>query len=65
MAKSKKSKPEIRIPKLPDNEQVKAFSELVSIAIDISLCEPTDTEELSKLIPRLRKVIKKIRMMGR
>ena len=61
MAKSKKAKPELRIPKIPDNEQVKAFQELISIAIDISLCEPTDTEELSKLIPRLRKVIRKIR----
>jgi len=61
MAKSKKTKPEIRIPKIPDNEQVRALHELISIAIDISLCEPTDTEELSKLIPRLRKVIRKIR----
>ena len=57
--KTTKAKTEPEKPKL--DERSLLFQELINTAIEISLCEPTDKEELAKLIPRLRKIIKKIR----
>ena len=61
MTSKKKKSVEIKEQTAQPDKRALLFQELIAIAIDISLCNPDDTEELSMLIPRLRSVIKKIR----
>ncbi|RLF06750.1 MAG: hypothetical protein DRJ60_04010 [Thermoprotei archaeon] len=62
MSRRKKSKTEAPSEKPKPDPRSILLQELINIAIEISLCEPNDRDELSKLIPQLRKIIKKIRM---
>jgi len=61
MAKKKTVQVRPMVKKPEPDERTLLLQELINIAIEISLCEPDDKEELAKLIPRLRKLIRKIR----
>lgn len=61
MGKRKTQTPRPEVIKPQVDEKTKLFQELINIAIEISLCEPEDKDELKELIPRLRRTIKKIK----
>ena len=61
MAKKKTAQVKPLVKKPEPDERTLLLQELINIAIEISLCEPDDKEELAELIPRLRKLIRKIR----